>query len=92
MTTTHAEEILRAAAALARRNASGTFTRDDIRRQIGLKGSVWMSGYTAIFQGMRIDQPGGAPAVGGVFVGAFLRVAHGTYQLTAHGASTAKLR
>ena len=56
---THAEEILLAAVALSQKNTHGVFTRDDVRRFIGVTRTVWLSGYTAIFQGMRIDQPGG---------------------------------
>jgi hypothetical protein len=84
---THAEEILLAAVALSQKNTHGVFTRDDVRRFIGVTRTVWLSGYTAIFQGMRIDQPGGAPPVG--LSGVFRRIARGRYQLTARGTQLA---
>ena len=89
---THAEQILRAAVAIGRKSPSGTFTRDEVRRHLSLSRSTWMSGYTAVFQGMRIDQPGGAPAVAQSISVVFQQVGHGTYQLTGYGKQLAKQR
>ena len=80
---THAEQIVRAAAALAGTSGNRVFTRKAVRDHLGLSNRRWQSGYTAIFQGMRDDQPGGAPQVGAEYQGAFHRVSSGTYQLTA---------
>ncbi len=44
-----------------------------------------MASYTAIFQGMRIDQPGGAPNVGVMFKGVFRQVRRGEHTLTDYG-------
>ncbi|GAG37841.1 unnamed protein product, partial [marine sediment metagenome] len=61
------------------------FARMDIRDELGLPHEEWLYGYTAIFQGMRIDHPGGAPKVGLKFEGAFKRVSYGLYELTEYG-------
>jgi len=84
---THAEEILYAAAILVRKKGRSTFTRKEVRDQIGLKHGDWMAGYTAIFQGMRIDQPGRDPLVAEKYVGVFKRLERGVYCLTPHGRS-----
>ncbi len=78
---THAEAILRAAAML---DASGRkeLSRKAIRDQLGLTQEEWMRGYTAIFQGMREDQPGGAPSVPRQFRGVFRRTERGRFVLT----------
>jgi hypothetical protein len=79
---THAAQILRAALAL---NKAGhrTFTRKDIREYLQLSPKEWQNGYTAIFQGMREDHPGGAaPQVGQDYRDVFYRVDRGLYRLT----------
>ena len=60
---THAEQILRAARALAGSDRAGLFSRKQVPEQLGLSPHDWQSGYTAIFQSMRDDHPGGAPQV-----------------------------
>ena len=82
---THTEEIMRAVAVLMKEKASNTFSRKEVRDQIGVSLDRWMSGYTAVFQGMRSDHPGGAPQVGARFKGVFRRVKRGTYTLTDYG-------
>ena len=62
-----------------------TFTRDEVRRYLQLSPKEWLNGYTAIFQGMRIDQPGGAPEVPKKYRGVFRRVRRGIYALTPYG-------
>jgi len=81
---TRPEEIMRAVAALVRRGKR-VFTRKEVRDQIGVGSHEWLYSYTAVFQGMRIDQPGGAPEVGAKFKGVFERVEYGKYVLTSYG-------
>ena len=81
---THAEEIARAAASIIKKKR-GPFARVDIREKLGLSPKEWLSGYTAIFQGMGIDHPGGAPNVGSKFEGVFKNVGYGIYELTEYG-------
>lgn len=79
-----AEEIVRAVASIIKKR-DVQFRRIDVREELGLSYDEWMSGYTAIFQGMRIDHPGGAPKVGSEFEGVFRRVDHGVYVFTDYG-------
>jgi hypothetical protein len=83
-TMTHAEKIMRAVATLVYTEDKGIFTRDEIRIRIGVDRDEWMAGYTSIFQGMRSDQPGGAPPVGKRFCGVF-QVRRGKYSLRDYG-------
>lgn len=87
---THAEQILQAVAHLVFRDGQDTFTREDVRRRIGVDRDVWMGGYTAIFQAMRCDHPGGAPNIGSEWVEMFERVSHGVYRLTPQGRTLAR--
>ncbi len=87
---THAEQILHAVARLVFREGRDTFTRDDVRKQIGVDRDAWLGGYTAIFQAMRIDHPGGAPSIGSEWVDMFERVSHGVYRLTPQGLTLAR--
>ena len=82
---THAETIMQAVASLVKREGGDVFTREEIREQIGASRDEWMAGYTAIFQGMRADQPGGAPNVGAEFKNVFRQVEHGKHTLTDYG-------
>ena len=82
---TNAGRIFCAAAVLAGTDGRKTFSRKTVRDYLGLKNRAWQSGYTAIFQGMRDDHPGGAPPVGTSYSGVFHRVDHGTYELSAKG-------
>ncbi|MFQ5752800.1 MAG: hypothetical protein ACE5HI_12460 [bacterium] len=82
---THAETIMQAVAVLVKRQGRNEFTREEIREQIGVSRDEWMASYTAIFQGMRADQPGGAPDVGAGFKNVFRQVEHGTHTLTDYG-------
>jgi len=82
---THAEEIMRAVVTLVKQKGKDTFSRREIRDQIGVSQERWMSGYTAIFQAMRRDQSGGAPEVGTKFKGVFQQVEHGKHTLTDYG-------
>ncbi len=81
----HAEQILRAAAALTARGHT-EFSRQDIRTELGLSQRQWMSGYTAIVQAMRED-PGRAPSVGRNFRRVFRHVRRGQFALTELGKS-----
>ena len=84
---TNAGRIFCAAAALAGADRRKTFTRKAVREflGLGLDNRTWQSSYTAIFQGMRDDHPGGAPKVGATYTGVFHRVEHGAYELSAKG-------
>ncbi len=89
---THASRILDAAAALAGANGRRTFSRKTVREYLGLDNRAWQSGYTAIFQGMRDDHPGGAPPVGDLYSGVFHRVDRGTYELSDKGRRVVEAR
>ena len=82
---THAEQIMKAVAALVELEGRHVFTRDQVRKGIGVTRDRWMAGYTAIFQAMREDHPGGAPPIGPRWKGVFRRVSHGEYVLTPRG-------
>jgi hypothetical protein len=81
----HAEQIFRAAVALAGKDGRNTFSRKSVRDHIGLTNMSWQSGYTAVFQGMRDDHPGGAPMVAAEYRGVLHRVSPGIYELSAKG-------
>ena len=82
---THAEQILLAVGTLTSGNVESTFTRDEVRRELGLSRDAWMGGYTAIFQAMRADEPGGAPSIAQDYVGVIERVERGRFRLTTKG-------
>lgn len=82
---TRAEQIFRAVTSLTQLQVQKEFSRLDVRRQLRVDSDTWLNGYTAIFQGMRADHPGGAPAVGEKFTDVFQRVGHGRYVLTERG-------
>lgn len=82
---TNAARIFHAAVALAGADGRKTFTRKVVREYLGLSNRAWQSGYTAIFQGMRDDHPGGAPQVGASYSGVFHRVDHGIYEFSPKG-------
>jgi hypothetical protein len=82
---THAEQIIRAVARLVGGSGEGTFSRDEVRRQVEVSREEWESGYTAIFQAMREDEPGGAPSVGAKYRGVFRQVERGRHTLTEYG-------
>lgn len=81
---THAEEIIQAVAKLVGQGKN-LFTRKEVRDEIGVSQHEWLYRYTAIFQGMRTDHPGGAPEVGERFRGVFQRIERGKYALTDYG-------
>lgn len=87
-TGTHAERILRAAAALVGRGST-TFSRNAVRKALGLGAPQWQSGFNSIFQAMRDDQPGGAPSIANDFVGTLHRADRGSYELTRRGRALA---
>jgi hypothetical protein len=80
----HAGKILDTARSLYKQGRS-SFTRDDVRRYLNLTPEEWLNGYTAIFQGMRVDHPGGAPKVGERYQKVFRRISRGLYTLTEKG-------
>jgi hypothetical protein len=84
---THAEQIMHAVAHLTQAQGFQEFSRLDVRRNLRVDAGNWLKGYTAIFQGMRVDHPGGAPLVGERYTGIFRRVDYGRYALTDKGHS-----
>jgi len=87
---THAEEILSAVSKMVRNDGKSTFRRKEIRDQIGVSQEEWDASYSPIFQGMRVDQPGGAPNPGARFKGVFWQVQHGEHALTDYGRQLVK--
>jgi len=81
---THAEEIAGAVSLLIEKGCL-PFRRVDVRDELSLSHDEWMSGYTAIFQGMRVDHPRGAPKVASKYKDVFKRVNRGKYVLTEKG-------
>jgi NH3-dependent NAD+ synthetase len=89
---THAERILMAVETLSGRDGSLVFSQDEIRHQAGLDRTEWNRGYSAIFQAMRADHPGGAPSIRQEFRGVFTQVAHGKHKLSDYGRTLIKER
>jgi antitoxin component of MazEF toxin-antitoxin module len=87
--TTLAEQLFRGAVAVSGEDLAAHFTRENVRHQLGVSREKWGSSYNPIFQGMRNDDPGGAPR-SAAFSGVFHRVAKGTYELTTHGRELAR--
>lgn len=67
------------------RSGRSIFTRKDVRDEIGVSSHVWLYSYTAIFQAMRMDHPGGAPEINARFKNVFKRVERGKFMLTPYG-------
>lgn len=82
---THAQQIFAAVATLVGKRPSAAFTRDEVRRQAAVSRREWDASYSPVFQGMRVDQPGGAPNVPARFRGVFQQVSHGKHQLSEKG-------
>ena len=77
-------QIMRGVAILVLQKGQREFSRADIWETLGVN-SQKQASYNPIFQGMRVDQPGGAPNVGAKFKGVFRRLEHGKYALTEYG-------
>ena len=82
---THAEEIVGAVAVLIKHRGQRTFTRRQVRDEAGVCPEKWNSSYNPTFQGMREDDPGGAPRPAARLQGLFRRVGYGVYELTDRG-------
>jgi len=82
---TTAEEILQTVSVLIKEKGMKTFRRLDIKRQIGADKHRWENNYSPTFQGMRVDNPGGAHNVGKKFQGIFQQVKYGVHTLTEYG-------
>lgn len=80
-----AEQIAVAVATLVGQDGKRVFTREEVRHQAGISHEVWKASYSPIFQGMRVDHPGGAPKVATKFQGVFQQVACGKHMLTGYG-------
>ncbi len=87
---TIAEQIMQAVAVLVRQQAKLVFTREEIREQIGIDHEKWHASYSPVFQGMRSDQPGGAPSVGERYKNVFQQVEFGKHTLTEYGKNLLK--
>lgn len=81
---THAEMILSAVNEI-RKQGKSSFTREDIRATLGINSEEWSASFNPVIQGMRVDQPGGAPSVAERFRNVFKRIRRGVYILTEHG-------
>ena len=81
---THAEMILRAISEF-RKQGIITFSRDEIRTSLGINSEDWSASFNPIIQGMRVDQPGGAPPVKERYQNVFSRIRRGVYKLTDYG-------
>lgn len=86
---THAEKILRASASIALAKGTRTLSRKAVRDHLGLSNARWRAGFTAIFQAMRDDHPGGAPNIAPEFADTLHRVGRGDYELTRKGQTVA---
>jgi len=82
---TTAEEILQSVSFLVKEKGMKTFRRVDIRKHMGADKRRWDNNYSPTFQGMRVDQPGGACNVGKKFQGIFQQVKYGVHTLTEYG-------
>ena len=87
---TTAEEILQAVSVLIKEKGMKTFSRLDIKRQIGADKRRWENNYSPTFQGMRVDNPGGARNVSKKFQGIFQQVKYGVHTLTEYGKEVIK--
>ncbi len=96
-----AQEIMKAVAALVKQDGKDVFSREDVRRRLGVDRQTWEYSYTGIFQLMRSDgvfkikygtarprKAGNANnnlKVGPKFKDVFRRVEHGRHTLTEYG-------
>jgi hypothetical protein len=78
------EQILWAVGQLVAQG-QGVFTKLEIREILQVEGAKFNAVYGPCFQGMRTDQPGGAPKVRKEFKGVFRQVQHGVFCLTEYG-------
>jgi len=62
-----------------------TYTRVSLRDEAGIDPDWWIRSFNPTMQGMRVDEPGGAPNVGARYKGVFRRVSRGEYVLTEYG-------
>ena len=81
---TIAHDILQAVFTILGGDLEGAFTRAQARTHLAVPQRTWNRSYDPIFQGMRADQPGGAPSPG-KYRGAFRRVDRGRFVLTEVG-------
>jgi hypothetical protein len=84
---TMAEKILSAALRLAGPKGKNEFSREEIRKEVGVAAHPWKQSYSPTFQGMRADQPGHAPLVAAKFRNVFEQVEWGQHRLTGYGRS-----
>lgn len=81
----HAEKIMAAVARITAPDGQKNFSRSDIRLEAGIDPKTWTASFGPIFQGMRADQPGGAPMVADKFRNVFCRLSRDRHSLTDYG-------
>ena len=87
---THVEQIIRGIAVLVDNRVERVFSREDVRRVLGIPRERWNPGYNPIFQAMRIDQPGGAPSLPARYRELLEQRGRGHYALTSAGRALVK--
>lgn len=85
MKMTIPEHIMQGVAAIVLQEGKQVFTRAEIRKHLGVEEEKWNASYNPTFQGMRVDQAGGAPNVNEKFRNIFRQVKHGEHTLTEYG-------
>jgi len=80
------DTILEAVASLVKDEGKTIFTREEIRQKANIDKKRWDNSYTQGFQGMRADEPGGAPKVAEKYKNLFENTGkRGEHRLTAKG-------
>jgi hypothetical protein len=80
----NAERILKSVTKLVKDEGKTIFTREEVYENIDPE--LFSRGsYDPVFQGMRIDQPGGAPTPREEYRNVFEQVSHSKYRLTTYG-------
>ena len=80
----HAEEIPEAVAVIVPADNTALFSHDDVKRKIGSEREMWKS-YSATFQAMRSNHPGGAPPMTERYRNVFEQIEHGKHRLIPSG-------
>jgi hypothetical protein len=79
------EHIMQGVAVLVMEQNKNVFSREEIREVLNVDREIWNASYNPTFQGMRSDQPGGAPNVGEKYKNVFRQIEHGKHKLTDYG-------
>ncbi len=84
---THVQEIFQAASDLYVKKGKTSFTRKDIRLELGLSSHVWERGYTGTFQSMISNAPPRRNKVLKKYRNVFTRISKGNYEFSEYGLS-----